>query len=168
MESQSINLCDRSEGAEPATHSYVWEWGASGTCCAREVPILQQTANNLGRSITFGLINSAGTPPLQREERVRLKAEALVLAEELGEAKQRGLDLYRQNTQLTAQVQSLTIRNREAEAQQKDAVAARVEMDRRLQELEAENASLSDEIGRLRVLVDLPVTDPTLPGVSPT
>jgi hypothetical protein len=128
----------------------VWEWGASGTCCASQVPILQQTANNLGRSITFGVITSGATPPLQREERVKLKAEAFVLAEELAEAKARGLDMYRQNTQLT-------VRNREAEAQKKDAIAARDEMDRRLRALEAENASLNDELGRLRVLVPVVV-----------
>lgn len=157
MESQPITLCDQSGTPEPATHSYVWEWGASGTCCASQVPILQQTANNLGRSITFGVITSGATPPLQREERVKLKAEAFVLAEELAEAKARGLDMYRQNTQLTAQVQSLTVRNREAEAQKKDALAARDEMDRRLQGLEAENASLTDELGRLRVLVPVVV-----------
>jgi hypothetical protein len=166
---EAITLCDQSEAAEPATHSYVWEWGASGTCCARQVPILQQTANNLGRSITFALLNASGTPPLQREERVRLKAEALVLAEELAEAKLRGLDMYRQNTLLTQQVQSLTVRNREAEAQKKDAVAARDEMDQRLAVLESENATLNDELGRLRVLVDRAVqapSDDTQPGVG--
>jgi hypothetical protein len=160
MENQAITLCDQSEGAEPATHSYVWEWGHSGTCCARQVPILQQTANNLGRSITFGVLTSGATPPLQRDERAKLKAEAYVLAEELSEAKARGLDMYRQNTLLTAQVQSLTVRNREADAQRKDAIAARDEMDQRLKVLEAENASMHDELARLRVLVDVSDTQP--------
>jgi hypothetical protein len=54
-------------------------------------------------------------------------------------------------------VQSLTVRNREADAQKKDAIAARDEMDRRLQALEAENALLNDELGRLRVLVPVVV-----------
>lgn len=160
MESQAITLCDQSDTPEPATHSYVWEWGASGTCCARQVPILQQTANNLGRTIAFGVLTSAATPPLQRDERVKLKAEAFVAQEELAEAKARGLDMYRQNTQLTAQVQTLTVRNREADAQRKDAIAARDEMDRRVAALEAENASLNDELGRLRVLVDVSETQP--------
>lgn len=158
--SEAITLCDQSETPEPATHSYVWEWGASGTCCARQVPILQQTATNLGRSITFGVLTSGATPPLQRDERVKLKAESFVLAEELSEAKARGLDMYRQNTLLTSQVQALTVRNREAEAQKKDAIAARDEMDQRLKALESENASLTDELGRLRVLVDVSETQP--------
>jgi hypothetical protein len=153
MDSQAITLCDQSSTPEPATHSYTWEWGASGTCCAAQVPLLQQTAQNLGRGITFGVLTSGATPALQRDERTKLKAEAFVLAEELSEAKARGLDMYRQNTALTSQVQALTVRNREAEAQKKDAVAARNEMDARLAALEAENASLNDEVGRLRVVV---------------
>lgn len=163
---EAINLCDQAGCSEPATHSYTWEWGASGTCCAKHQVLLQQTAGNLARSITFGGLSAAASPPLQREERVRLKAEALVLGEELAEAKQRGLEMYRQNTQLTQQVQSLTVRNREAEAQRKDALAVRDEMDHRLRELESENASLSDEVGRLRVLVDLAPQEPTQPGVG--
>lgn len=163
-----MNLCDQPDCSEPATHSYTWEWGQSGTCCPKHQQILQQTAGNLGRSITFGGLSGDATPPLQREERVRLKAEALVVAEELEEAKLRGLDMYRQITQLTQQVQSLTVRHREAEAQKKDAVAARDEMDRRLQALEAENAELTDELGRLRVLLPPPPPPPsdTLPGVT--
>jgi chromosome segregation ATPase len=167
MQAEAINLCDQAGCSAPATHTYTWEWGQSGTCCALHQTTLQQTSVNLGRSVTFGGLNANATPPLQREERVRLKAESLVLAEELTEAKQRGLELYRQNTQLTAQVQSLTVRGREAEAQKKDAVAARDEMDQRLGVLEAENASLSDELGRLRVLVDLPPpSDDTQPGIG--
>ena len=174
---EAINLCDQPGCSAAATHSYTWEWGQTGTCCALHQTTLQQTSANLGRGITFGGLTSAASPPLQREERVRLKAEALVLGEELGEAKARGLEMYRQNTQLTAQVQALSVRNREAEAQKKDAVVARDEMDRRLQTLEAENAELTDELGRLRVLIDLPPTglggvvpesDPTQPGVGPT
>lgn len=152
---------------KPATHSFTWEWGDSGYCCAEQVPLLQQQAANLGRSITFALISDAGTQPLQREERVRLRAEALVLSEELEEAKQRGLELYRQNVLLTQQVQSLTVSERESQAQRKDAVVARDEMDGRLQALEAENAQLSDELSRLRVLVDIaPPQEDTRPGVG--
>lgn len=166
---EAINLCDQPGCSEAATHSYVWEWGASGTCCSKHQQTLQQTSVSLARGIQFGVLTSAATAPLQREERVRLKAEALVLAEELAEGKQRGLELYRQNLLLTQQVQSLTVRKSEAEAQKKDAVADRDEMDRRLQVLEAENAALSDELGRLRVLVDMPPppeVDPTQPGVG--
>lgn len=159
-----IQLCDQAGCSEAATHAYTWEWGQSGTVCAKHMVTLQQTAGNLGRTVQFSPINDGATPPLQREERVKLKAEALVLAEELEEAKVRGLDLYRQNTLLTQQVQSLTVRNRESEAQLKDAVRARDEMDARLQKYESENAELADELSRLKVLV--PLGD-DYPGTSP-
>src|SRR5262245_18159032 len=138
---QEIQLCDQPGCQEPAAFAYTWEWGESGTCCTKHQQTMQQTAGNLGRTIMFAPISSEATPPLQREERVRLKAEAFVLEEELAEAKQRGLELYRQNVELTSQVQRLTVREREAQAQRKDAVVARDEMDKRLGELESENAT---------------------------
>jgi hypothetical protein len=159
-------MCDQKDCNEPATHAYTWEWGQTGFVCAKHQVVLQQTAGQLERRINFAPINSDATPPMQREERVRLRAESLVLGEELAETKARGLDLYRQNTQLVAQVQSLTVRSREAEAQRKDAVIARDEMDQRLQKLETENANLSDELARVRVLIDLPPTGDE-PGTTP-
>ena len=93
------------------------------------------------------------------------KVQARVLGEELSEAKARGLDMYRQLTLLTQQVQSLTVREREAVAQKKDAIAARDEMDRRLRELESENASIAEELSRMRVLVPF---EETQPGVGPS
>lgn len=161
-------ICDQPECKEPATHSYTWEWGESGVCCAKHQFTLQQTAQNIGRSITFAAISPGASPPLQREERVRLKAEALVLSEELGEAKARGLDLYRQNGLLTQQVQSLTVRGRESDAQLADALAKAAAADERLQKLEVENAELSNELSRLRVLVELPAVESrTSRGLGP-
>jgi len=166
-------MCDQTDCKERATHSYTWEWGASGVCCAKHQMVLAQTAASLQRQIHFSPINDGAAPPLQREERVKLRAEALVLGEELEEAKLRGLELYRQNTQLISQVQSLTVRAREQEAQLRDAVKARDDLDLRVASLESENATLHDELGRLRVLVDLPPAasggfDPTTsPGVGP-
>jgi transposase len=146
-------MCDQPLCQEQATHGYTWEWGQSGAVCARHQVLLQQTAQNLGRTITFAPIDPAATPPITRDERVRLKAESLVLAEELTEAKTRGLEMYRQIELLTAQVQSLTVRNREAEAQLKDLANAREKSEARLVELEVENGDLADELGRLRVLL---------------
>ncbi len=163
-----VQLCDQKDCNDPATHAYTWAWGTSGTCCPKHQIVLQQTADQIARTINFSPLNANATPPLQREERVRLKAEALVLDEELKEAKQRGLDLYRQNTNLTQQVQSLTVRNREAEAQRKDAIADLQRSELRQQQLEAENATLADELSRLRVLVDMPPpAEETQPGVGP-
>lgn len=163
----STNVCDQTDCKEDATHSYTWEWGQSGVCCAKHQFTLQQTAENLSRKIQFAPISPGATPPLQRDERVRLKAEALVLGEELAEAKARGLDLYRQNGLLTQQVQALTVRNREADAQIADLRATLAPTAERIQKLEAENGNLSDELSRLRVLLDMPSESRTSRGLGP-
>ena len=100
---------------------------------------------------------------LQREERVRLRAETLVAQEELGEARARGLELYQQNQNLTRQVQSLTTQLRECEALRKDAVAAADPLRQRLEKTEAELAEAVDELGRLRALVEIPPPAGALP-----
>lgn len=146
-------ICDQPLCQEAATHAYTWEWGQSGAVCGKHRMLLQQTSENLGRSITFAPIDPSATPQLTRDERVKLKAENLVVSEELAEAKQRGLEMYRQIELLSQQVQSLTVRNREAEEQLKELTRAREKSDERQIELEVENAALVDEIGRLRVLL---------------
>lgn len=151
-----MTKCDQPLCQENATHAYTWEWGQSGAVCPKHQVLLQQTSENLGRKVTFAPIDPAATPPITRDERVRMKAESLVLAEELAEAKLRGLEMYRQIELLTAQVQSLTVRNREAEAQLKDLGNAREKAEARLVELEVENGNLHDELGRLRVLLPPP------------
>lgn len=162
----NTNICDQPECKEEATHSYTWEWGQSGVCCAKHQFTLQQTAQNISRTIQFAPLTPGATPPLQREERVRLRAEALVLADELAEAKGRGLDLYRQNGLLNQSVQSLTTRNREADAQLADLRAALAPLEKRVVELEAENATLHDEVSRLQVLVSLPAPSDTKIGLG--
>jgi hypothetical protein len=164
-----IALCDQPDCKEPAVYAFTWEWGVTGVCCEKHRFVLNQTAGNIARSITFSPLNASASPPLQREERVRLKAEILTLQEELTEAKTRGLELYRQNTLLTQQVQALTVRGRTTEAERKDAITEQSRMSARLEELEAENATLADELQRLRVLVDIPPpAEETQPGVGPT
>lgn len=145
--------CDQPLCQETATHTYTWQWGQSGVVCERHRTVLQQTSENLGRTITFAPIDPAATPPLQREERVRLRSEAMVLQEELNECKQRGLDMYRQIERLQDQVRTLTVTGREAEAQLRDLSASQENAVKRATELEVENAELVEEIGRLRVLL---------------
>lgn len=149
---------------EPATHSYTWDWGASGFCCAKHQQLRQQQAGNLQRNVSFAVISSTATAPLQREERVRLKAEALVAQEELSEAKGRGLELYQQNQRLTAQVQSLTVQLRECESLRADAVAAAEPLRQQLEKTRVELADAVDELGRLKVLVEIPPPAGTLPS----
>jgi hypothetical protein len=138
-----IALCDHEGCSKPAKFSYTWEWGASGKCCETHQFVLNQTAGNISRQINFVPLDSGIAPPIQRDERIAMHARALTLEAELQEGQLRGLELYNQNTQLTAQVQSLTVGKRELEAQ--------LEAARR--DLQTLGAELSDEAGRLRTLV---------------
>jgi len=161
-----IPLCDR-EGCDSAeaVFTYTWDWGESGQCCARHQVELTQLQSQLKRTCQFAPLNANASPPVQREERVRLKAEALVLAEELEEAKGRGVDLYRQNQLLSAQVQALTVRGREADAQLKDAAGAATAWNGEMDKLRTELGNAVDEISRLKVLV--PSADAEPPGTEP-
>lgn len=156
--------CDEPGCNEPASHSYTWEWGDSGHVCSKHLAIKQQLAGNLNRTCSFAVVSSTATAPLQREERVRLRAETLVAQEELAEAKGRGLELYQQNQRLTSQVQSLTVQLRECEELRKDAVAAAQPLREQLEEMRVAYGNTVDELGRLRVLLEIPPPSGTLPG----
>lgn len=147
-------LCDRCDSSNPelATHAYVWAWGEKGTCCALHATLLQQTAETLQRSVAIHPLPTTAPVILTRDERVRLQAESLILREELEEAKGRGLELYRVNTQLQQQVQTHTVRERELRAQIKDAEAEVLQLRGRLEERDAEHAELVHEVERLRTL----------------
>lgn len=151
--------CDREGCSRAAVFSYVWEWGETGICCAEHMAELQQTAGNISRSIQCAPLQAAAPAPLQRDERARLMAAALVLEAELEETKTRGLDLYNDNTRLQQQIQTLTLRDAEAQAQVKDANAKAIELAAKLDERNREHGGLVDELGRLRVLVSRPNPD---------
>lgn len=153
-----VPLCDRPGCGQPALFSYVWEWGEKGLCCERHRFELNQTAGQISRTIQCTALDAGQPAPLLRDERTQLMAKALSAEAELEETKARGLDLYRQNTGLTQQVQSLTVRNREADAQLRDAKQRLADMGAQLERTTAELANTSDEVSRLRVLV--PKADP--------
>lgn len=162
--------CARCES--PAIWSFLWDWGEHGFVCAAHGASLQQLQDSLGRRVSLAPLQQAAPVPIGRDERVRLTARALVLEEELEEAKQRGLSLYRENVALAAQVQRLTMLSREASAQISDAIA-RIESQR--EELSARETELADvvaEVGRLRVVAafvgDTPVSGGSLTGVMPS
>lgn len=155
----AIALCDQKGCSEPATFAYTWEWGESGKCCGTHQFTLNQTAGNISRAIQFQPLNAGIAPPMERSERIQLIAKAMTLEAELAEGKQRGLELYNQNVHLTAQVQSLTMRERELTVQVNSALADLVKAGEELTQRRAEAANLSDELGRLRVLVDRPPQD---------
>lgn len=87
---------------------------------------------------------------MERSERTKLKAEALVLEEELSEAKVRGADMFRENVKLSAQVQALTVQKRELEAQIADAEIKINRLEQRLIASDAGRGELAEELQRLR------------------
>jgi septal ring factor EnvC (AmiA/AmiB activator) len=151
-----IHMCDQTGCKEPAKFAYTWEWGESGKCCGTHQFVLNQTAGNIERKIQFVPLDSGIAAPMQRDERIAMHARALTLEAELVEAQVRGLELYNQNVQLTAQVQALTVGKRELEAQVKRFAEEIQAVGHELEARKAEVGELGDEAGRLRVLIQRP------------
>ena len=146
------NICDRDGCGEPAVFAYQFDWGEAGKCCAKHATLLQQVANQIGRTVALHPLLPATNAPLTRDEKTQLVAKHLVLEQELEEVKARGLDLYRVNGDQARTIATLTLRDREAKAQLKDAAAQLVQLQGKLEEREAEHAELVAEIERLRSL----------------
>jgi len=144
--------CDEPGCGETAVFMYSWDWGKQGVCCARHAQLAQQVAGQISRNVLLSPLRPPEAAPMLRDERTQLTAKALVLESELDEAKGRGLELYRANVQLTQQVQTLTIRERELNAQLKDRDARIGHLEGQLEERDTEHAELTEEIGRLRTL----------------
>jgi cell division protein FtsB len=144
---------------KPAVWGYLWDWGEQGVCCAEHGTALKQLEPSLERKVTLSPLQKAAPAPLTRDERTLLIAGKLSAEAELDEAKVRGLDLYRENVKLTAQVQSHTVRGREREAQLQQAQRDVAQLREDLAVKDAEHAELVDEVTRLRTLakfVDAP------------
>lgn len=148
-------ICDRDQCTEPASSSYLFDWGQGGQCCGKHQFLLKQVADQISRNVVFAPLATAAPVPMARDERTRLKGEVYAVTEELEEAKQRGLDLYRQNERLIQQVQSLTVRGRETELQLRDAANELEKAKSELERRDAEHGNLVDEVERLRTLVKL-------------
>lgn len=159
--------CDRDKCAEPATFSYLWDWGEKGNCCATHQFLLQQTSETVARRVNFSPLIAAAPAPMARDERTRLKGENYALEEEIKDLKQRGATLYNENTTLTRQVQSTATRLRETEAQLKDAKVDLGVLGTKLEESDSQRGQLADEVSRLRTLAKFtPAPEP--PAVEPS
>lgn len=144
---QKCGQCDK-----PAVFAYRWEWGEQGIACAEHAQLLQQTSENLKRSIAIYPIQLAAPAPLTRDERIQLTAKTLVLEADLADAQAKGMDLYRRNGDLQVQLNSAVIAKREHQAQVEDLLAKQREGQARLDQLNAENGKLLLELERLRNL----------------
>ena len=152
---------------EPAIFSYVWDWGETGKCGARRAVELNQIATQTKRGVQLAPLRPGAQAPLERPERAKLKGEVYALEEELKETKQRGLELYRQNGLLAQQVQALSVRNREGDAQLTEARTAAQKAEAERDRFAAEAGELSDEVSRLRILMGgLESEEGTKPGAG--
>lgn len=159
-----MQLCSQANCGKEAISSYTWEWGESGVCCAEHQFTLNQTAGQISRTISFAPL-SLSDPPLERTERVQLKARALVLEEELQDAKNRGAALYQENLKLAQTARALTVRDREAQAQISDLNARCAKYEEQLRAKENQVGELSDELDQLRTVAAL-VDDQTKPSAA--
>lgn len=144
-------VCDREGCKNAATFAYCFDWGEKGKCCSEHATLLQQTAQNISRGITLMPLAQVPTP-MTRDERIGHHARVLVLEEELQQAKDRGLELYRANQQLLADKQLLQLRDREARVQLEEAHKANARLRDEVEKRDAENARLVDENERLKPL----------------
>jgi len=146
-----VPICDR-DCINPAAFSFTWAWGESGVCCAHHQFLMNQTANQIERTIQFAPLAAVGPAPLERPERIQLKSEIYALEAEASDLKLRGLEMYRLNERLTSQAQALTVRGRETEAQLRDASREIERLQVELAKRDAEHGDMVDELDRLRTL----------------
>lgn len=142
--------CSKCEA--PAVATAHWPWGESYAVCAKHQGLAQQVAENIGRSVSFAPIALPAEEPLTRSERARLAGEIYAANAEIGDLKQRGLNLYNENVALTKQLQAQSTTLREAQLQLKDAQGDLRAANELLEERGAELATINDEVLRLRTL----------------
>lgn len=168
-EAQAIAMCDQKmpDGTDcksPAAHSYHWDWGTGGVCCQAHSLLLQQTADNLSRKVSIAPLGAAQPAALTRDERTLLMAAKLSAEAEADEIKARGAELYRQNVELTRQVQTLTVKNREAnqliEAADEELQTLKAKLDETLADL----GNVTDELQRMQTLAAFAPGSDTQPG----
>lgn len=143
-------ICDHCD--KPAVFAYNWDWGEAGVCCAEHQVVLGQKSKTLKRGCQFTAIASAASPPVQREERVRLIAEKLAAEAELGDSQQRALSLLRSNEHLASQVNMFSARSEAQKARIAELEAAALTHEEEIDARDRELGKLADEVSRLRLL----------------
>lgn len=149
-------ICTVDDCGEPAIASYVWAWGESGVCCARHQVILRQKAGQLKQSLQVTPLQPGAPAEETRDERIAKQAKLLTLEEELSEARDRGMQLYRQVESLQQQGRVQTLKIQEMEAQLRD-LGNQLEKARIANgELRQQAARENDELQQLRALAKAP------------
>lgn len=164
-EASNITMCDQKEHdgttcKETAALSYRWPWGVAGVCCQKHAMLLQQTAGNLQREISVVPISGAAqAAPLERSERTALIAAKLSAEAEADDLKARGAELYKQNVELTRQVQLLTLKNREANAALDLKDRKLEQLQEKLDEKTVDLGTVTEELQRLQLLAPFATED---------
>jgi hypothetical protein len=156
----SVVLCnckDKLTGeacGEPATASYMWGWGETGTCCARHQFLLAQLAKPLKRQIQFSALAPSRPAPMLRDERVQLHAQRLAAEEELAESKANYLTLYDQKEALRKELASKAALVSHHEATIKDQNRELAHLREDLEEVVSRLGGAMQELTELRALAD--------------
>jgi len=138
---------------KPATHKVRWPWGEEGFICPDCIPLVHQTEANIKQKATLQSLDTSTQQPVTLHERTALIAAKLSAEAELTEVTKRGEQLYRNNVDLTQQVQTHVMQKRELEAQLTGVRAELGELGERLQQREHQLAESNAELQRLQVLV---------------
>lgn len=75
-------MCDSDGCEQVAVYRYRYDWGTEGVCCTLHRRVVEQSATQTGRGVTWQLVNPGYTPPLERDERVQLKQAIVALEDE--------------------------------------------------------------------------------------
>lgn len=144
--------CEHCE--QGAAYTAIWPWGKEEHVCQRHVIIIHQRAKALKQQATIVQRLDGPRPAPSRDERARLQGEILVRDADLAEVRARGIELYNKNVALTAEVQRLTVLNRELERKRADAVADAQEAAAKAEAATVELGAMTDERNRLRTLIE--------------
>lgn len=150
----NVAVCS-TEGCERnATHSFTWDWGDSGFCCATCMVSLSHRMQSLARNCTFVALTPGAAPELSHDDRLQLNARVLAAEQEAALTKTRNLKLFDSNQDLAREVNALRAEVDQHKQQLADTRAELeqciTEKQRALQQL----AETNHELARLQGIAD--------------
>jgi len=160
-EAQAIALCSWKDCKHAATHHFRWEWGDEGNVCESCIALMNQAADQLARKFITTPLNPAAESPLTRSERTQLIAARLSAEAEADEIKLRSHQLYTQNVDLSSQVQTLKMREREHAGQMDAKESENERLAEALEKRERELAEATNEVQRLTTLLEFKPAEET-------
>lgn len=156
--------CDYEGCEQPATHSYVWDWGDGGHCCQQHVAAHSMTARNLKRTVQFAALAASAPVELTRQQRIDMNARVLAAEQEADEVNAKSVELYNANVQLANEIKRQSIEVLGLQAQVRD-LAAELEQTRS-EKMKAltELGAAKTELARLQGILHAREVTPVEPG----